>query len=395
MAPVTDRLADWVALVDELYPQRDAAEWDATGLQVGDPDDPVDAVLVCLDVTDATLDEAVQAGANLILAHHPLLFRPLQRLTPSTGAGRLALRAVRERVALLAAHTNFDVAQPGTTEPICRILDLRDPRRLVDQGLTEAGVKLVTFVPQGDTAAVLQALAAAGAGVIGEYDHCSFSVAGTGTFRPSSMANPAVGQRGRLNEVTEDRLEIRVPRSRLGAAMAALLTAHPYEEVAYDLYPLAEAPGDESPKGFGRVGRLPEPLALRELADRLAVGLPSPHLRVAGDLDRPVRTVAACGGAGDSLIDAAVGAGADVYVTGDLRHHPALDALAMGLAMIDAGHYATEAPAVATLRDAVAAGAAGRGLSARLLASTVRTEPWAPYAPPASRQRPPARTGGL
>ncbi|MDP8969666.1 MAG: Nif3-like dinuclear metal center hexameric protein, partial [Actinomycetota bacterium] len=285
MSPVTDRLADWVALVDELYPQRDAADWDATGLQVGDPDDPVNAVLVCLDVTDATLDEAVQAGANLLLAHHPLLFRPLQRLTPSTGAGRLALRAARERIALLAAHTNFDVAQPGTTGPICGILGLRDTRPLIAQGDTDSAVKLVTFVPQADTAAVLQALAAAGAGEIGEYDHCSFSVAGTGTFRPSSVANPAVGQRGRLNEVTEDRLEIRVPRSRLGTVLPALLTAHPYEEVAYDLYPLAEAPGTSPEKGFGRVGRLPEALALRELADRLTVGLPSPHLRVAGDLD--------------------------------------------------------------------------------------------------------------
>lgn len=383
-----DRLVDWVALVDDLYPPADASDWDATGLQAGDPDDPVHAVLVCVDVTAATLDEAVHAGADLILAHHPLLFRPLQRLTPSTAAGGLALRAARQRIALLAVHSNFDVAQTGTTDPIVKVLDLRGTRVLADpRPDPTAQVKLVTFVPRDDTTGVLQALAAAGAGVIGEYDHCSFRVSGTGSFRPSPSARPTVGERGRLNEVAEDRLEMLVPSERLDAAVAALLAAHPYEEVAYDVYPLATA-SHSPPKGLGRVGTLPESLSLRQVADRLAVGLPSPHLRVAGDLDRSVRTVAACGGAGDALVEAAVAAGADVYVTGDLRHHPALDALSLGLATIDAGHYATEAPAMAVLQEALSGAAAARGLTARLIASTVRTEPWTSYAPPASR--PPA-----
>lgn len=379
-----DRVADWVALLHDLYPVGDAEGWDSVGLQVGDPDDAVGTVLVCLDITSAVLDEAAGAGADLLVAHHPLLLRPLERLTPGTARGRLALRAARERRAVVAAHTNFDVAAPGTTEPMTDLLGLVDVRPLrpsPDDELQQ--VKLVTFVPEADTAAVLAALSGAGAGRIGAYDHCSFRSRGTGTFRPSAAANPTVGERGTLNEVAEDRLEIVVGVDRLEEAVAALRRAHPYEEVAFDAYPLM-SPGRDGAKGLGRVGDLPAPLPLHQVADRLAEGLPSPHLRVVGDLQRPVQRVAACGGAGDGLISDAVRADADVYVTGDLRHHAALDAATLGLALIDAGHYATEAAALPTLRTSLAEAARDRGLTAGLLASEVRTEPWADY-PPAPR----------
>jgi hypothetical protein len=275
---------------------------------------------------------------------------------------------------------------PGTTDPIAALLDLRDPRPLRPQLLVDAPlVKLVTFVPSDAAAAVLSALAVSGAGVIGEYDRCSFRVAGTGTFRPSASAHPVVGERGRVNEVGEDRLEAVVPRHLLGGAVRALRDAHPYEEVAFDVYPLLDAEAPSAGKGFGRVGDLEEPMTLRELADRLVDGLPAPHLRVAGDLDAGVRRVAACGGAGDGLIGAALAAGADCYVTGDLRHHVTLDALTAGLALVDAGHGATEAAALPGLQAALAAEASRRGLRARLLASSLPAEPWAPYQPPSGR----------
>ncbi len=369
-----DRLADWVALVDARYPESDAAAWDATGLQVGDPDDLVSAVLICLDVTDATLDEAQRVGADLVVAHHPLLFRPLARLTPATASGRLALRAARTGVAILAVHTNLDVALPGTSDPVAALLGLQDVRALQPQA--DEQVKLVTFVPHESTSAVLTALARAGAGVIGEYEECSFRVAGTGTFRPSAQAQPAVGERLRRNEVAEDRLEMLLARDRLRAVVAALVAAHPYEEVAWDAYPLVAAPNGPRRKGLGLVGDLPEARPLGTLAADLANGLPAPTLRVAGDLDTPIRRVAACGGAGDSLIGAALSAGADVLVTGDLRHHVALDARTLGLALVDAGHYATEAAAMPAFRDALADGAQERGLGARLIASGVSTDPW-------------------
>lgn len=377
---MTDRLADWVALVDELYPERDAGGWDNTGLQVGAPDDPVTRVLVCLDVTDATVREAAEAGADLVLAHHPLFFRPLAGLTPGSAAGQLALRAAREGIGVLAAHSNLDVARGGTTQPIVDLLGLDDARPLAPHDdPAEKTVKLVTFVPVDHTMAVLEAMAGAGAGVIGEYDHCSYRLSGTGTFRPSEAANPASGVRGQLNEEHEERLEMDVPRRLLADVAAALDAAHPYEEVAYDVYPLEGSPNT---KGLGRVGDLPETRSLRAVADALAEGLPAPFMRVAGDLDAPVRRVAACGGAGDRLIDSALSAGADVYVTGDLRHHPTLDAVTQGMACIDAGHYASEAAALPSVRADLARAMQRRGLSARLVASEVRTEPWSAYVPP-------------
>lgn len=374
-----DTVGDWVGLVDRHWPERDAESWDRTGLQVGDPTAPVDTVLVCLDVTHDVLDEAERLGARLLLAHHPLLFRPLDRLTPATATGALALRAANAGIAILAAHTNFDVAQGGTSDPVATLLDLQDVRPLVPARFGDPGqqLKLVTFVPAEHTSAVLDAMSAAGAGVIGEYTSCSFRVAGTGTFRPSAQANPAVGEREQLNQEPEERLEMILPRARAADVINALRAAHPYEEVAFDLVPLVAAP--ESGKGLGRVGELPEPRTLRELAARLAEGLPSPHLRTAGDPHREIRHVAVVGGAGDSLIGAALASGADCYVTGDLRHHVALDALSMGMALIDAGHYATEAAALPHLLDTLREAAGRHGLAARLVASALRTEPWSDW----------------
>ena len=372
---MTDRVADWVAAIDAAYPFAQAASWDQVGLQVGDPQASVDGVLVCLDVTAETIAEAQQAGANLILAHHPLLFRPLERLTPDSAAGRLALAAASAGISVVAAHTNFDAAVDGTTAPVMSLLGIESATPL--EASSGGGlVKIVVFVPVESTGEVLRAAFDAGAGGIGDYDECSFRVTGTGTFRPSAQANPAVGERERRNDVAEDRVEMIVERRRASAAVAAITQAHPYEEVALDVYPLEGIAADGPATGLGRVGDLPAPLPLREVARRLRDGLPSPLLRVAGDPDREVSRVAACGGAGDSLIEAALRAGADVYVTGDLRHHVTLDARTQGMALIDAGHFRTEAAALPSLLDAVRTAALDRGLSARLLASEAVTDPW-------------------
>jgi dinuclear metal center YbgI/SA1388 family protein len=368
-----DRLSEWVELVHRAYPPGDAAEWDQVGTHVGAPDDAVGGVLVCLDVTEEVVDEAVAVGADLLLAHHPLFFRALPRLTPDTAAGRIALHAARSRRAIVAAHTNFDVAVGGTSDPMVDLLGLTGVRPLRPSAAPVRS-KLVTFVPTEATGEVLAAMSDAGAGTIGEYTSCSFRVTGTGTFRPSARANPATGQRQRLNEVVEDRLEVLVDHGVVDAVVTALVDAHPYEEVAYDLVPVTSTA--TSSKGLGRVGSLPEPLALGEIARTVARELPSPHLRLAGNPDALVTRVAVCGGAGDSLIDAARGTGAELYITGDLRHHPTLDARTQGLALIDAGHYWTETAALPRLVAHLGELASGRGLSARLIASTTRTDPW-------------------
>ncbi|MBW3577163.1 MAG: Nif3-like dinuclear metal center hexameric protein [Actinobacteria bacterium] len=371
---MTDTVGDWVDLVHTRYPPEHATDWDQVGLQVGDRSWPVNRVLITLDVTSAVVAEAAAGPPTLVVAHHPLLFRPLRRLTADTASGRVALAAARAAVAVLAAHTNLDVAQDGagTSDPVMRCLDIVDPDPLTHQPAAGGEMKLVTFVPPEHVGRVLDALAAVGAGVIGDYERCSFRVRGTGTFRPRTGADPHVGTVGRDNQVVEDRLEIVVPAERIAPAVAALLRTHPYEEVAYDLYPLAR--GDRA--SFGRVGDLPRPGALREVATRIRDRLPAPHLRYAGDPDRTIRRVAAVGGSGQGFVTEALRAGADVLVTGDLKHHGVLDALESGLAMIDAGHHATEHAAIEPWLQRLQADARRQGLRADLVASRTSTVPW-------------------
>ncbi len=372
---VRDTVGAWLAVLHERYPPSQAAEWDNPGLQVGDPDWAVERVLVTLDVTSDVLAEAADGPPTLVIAHHPLLFRPLRAVTPSTAPGRLALAAASAGTAVAAAHTNLDVTADGagTSDPVAIVLELEEVRPLTDQLGESDRMKLVTFVPPEAVDAVLDAVSTAGAGRIGDYQRCSFRVEGVGTFRPSPGSDPYSGEGiGQDAEERELRLEVEVPRAAVGAVVAALLAAHPYEEVAYDLVPLLTG----ATVGFGRVGRLPSPRTLREVADTIRLDLPAPHLRYAGDPERRVETVAIVGGAGDALLDAAQASGADVYVTGDLRHHVTLNALEQGLALIDAGHHATEVAAIPAFRARLEVSGRERGLTAPVVASGIPTVPW-------------------
>lgn len=336
-------VGDWLRILDGLFPLSLAEDWDTVGLQVGDRSWPADRVLVALDPTLDLVREAVGGGCGLVVTHHPLLFRPLPRVDLGEPVARIVGEALRSQTAVAAYHTNADAARPGVTDALAEVLDLR-VTGVLRPSEADDRVKLVTFVPTDATAKVLDALALEGAGVIGEYTHCSFRVTGTGTFRPSDRANPVIGDRGELNEVEEDRLEVVVPRPRLASTVRALVEAHPYEEVAYDVYPLVAGEGP----GPGRVAEPDAELTAVGLAERCRDRLGA-VVRTAGDLDRPVRTVALCGGAGASLIPDAVRAGVDAYVTGDVKHHQALDAVAAGLTVIDAGHHGTEWPFVESL----------------------------------------------
>ncbi len=374
---MTDTVSDWLTLVDARHPEATAQSWDHVGLQVGAPDAPVDRVLVALDVTSTVVAEAAQVPNTLVLAHHPLLFRPLAALTPDTATGRVALAAAQGGVAVAAAHTNLDVATDGagTSDPVVRALDLVDVGPLTTATVPAGDVKLVTFVPHEHLDAVLDALAEAGTGTIGGYTHCSFTTPGTGRFRPGPDARPFVvagdGRDG-PTAVEEVRVEVVVPRARVDAARAALATAHPYEQVAVDVYLLA----DTTRPSLGRRGRLPAPMPLGAVAARLRDALPAPDLRLAGDPARVVDTVAVVGGAGDSMVDAALAAGVDLYVTGDLRHHVVLDALEQGLALVDAGHHAVEVAALPHWIDLLRADAREQALTAAVVASAVSTRPW-------------------
>jgi dinuclear metal center YbgI/SA1388 family protein len=345
MSPI---VGDWLRIVDGLFPPALAEDWDSVGLQVGDRAWPADRVMVGLDPTADVVKEAAEHRCGLLVTHHPLVFRPLASIDLADPVARVAAHALADRVAVVACHTNADAARPGVTDALAEVLELRVTGVLRAARAPER-VKLVTFVPPEATAKVLDALALAGGGVIGEYTHCSFRVGGTGTFLPSDRANPAVGERGALNEVEEDRVEMVLPRDRLSAVLTALREAHPYEEVAHDVYPLIGGPGS----GPGRVAEPAAPISVRELADRCRERLGS-AVRTAGDPERAARSVALCGGAGAFLIPDALEAGADAFVTGDVKHHQALDAAASGLAVIDAGHHGTEWPFVAVLAEVLA-----------------------------------------
>lgn len=336
-----------IAGLEVAYPPRLAQGWDSVGLVCGDPAQPVERALVCVDVTADVVTAAVAEHCGLIVAHHPLLLRGVDTVAASTPKGALIHRLIRAGCALYTAHTNADSARPGVSDALADALGLRETVAL--QPVPTELDKWVVMVP-GDAAPQVRAgLFAAGAGEIGDYRHCAWSVEGVGQFEPMPGARPAVGSVGGLTELAEIRLEVVADRHLRAAVLAALRAAHPYEEPAFDILELAEIPASGGPDGvgLGRVGVLRDELTLREFIELAAARLPRAAwgLRAAGDPDRRISRVAVCGGAGDSLIGAAAAAGADVYVTGDLRHHVVDEAMrAGGPALVDAGHWATEFP---------------------------------------------------
>lgn len=373
-------LRDVTALLDEWFDPRWAESWDAVGLVCGDPDEPVGRILLAVDAVPATVAEAVDRGAQLLVTHHPLLLTGVHGVPADDPKGALVHRMIRNGVAHLAAHTNADVADPGVSDALAALFGLRDTAPLAPQ--TDPALdKLVVFVPHDAATRLVDALAAAGAGALGDYDRCAWTTTGTGTFRPLAGANPAIGTVGAVEEVPETRVEMVVPAGRRGAVVAALRAAHPYEEPAFDL--LAQAPLPTS-RGTGRIGDLPVPVSLREFTALAARVLPRTAwgVRAAGEPDQPVRRVAVCGGSGGSLAEAARAAGADAFLTADLRHHPVVEAVTergAGMALVDAAHWATEAPWL----DALAARLRERlGTTVDVHVSRQVTDPWTLHARP-------------
>jgi dinuclear metal center YbgI/SA1388 family protein len=329
---------DIIGFLESVAPLRLAAEWDNVGLLVGQRDVEARRVMTCLTVTPSVAAEAVEGNVQLIVAHHPVLFRGVKRLTDETAEGRVLLALIRAGVAVYSAHTAFDNAGGGINAELARRLGLTNVAPL-RRGADGQSCKVVVFVPDKDLAKVSDAMFAAGAGHIGQYCECSFRLAGTGTFFGTDATNPTVGQKGRREEVSEWRLEVACPGNSVDAVVAAMQTAHSYEEPAYDVYPLKPL---EARLGEGRVGDLERPVPLGELALRAKVVLEARAVQVVGDAERVVKRVAvACGAGGEFLSDAAR-AYADVFLTGEMRFHDHLDAQARGVALLLPGHYATE-----------------------------------------------------
>ena len=372
-------VGDAVEVLERAYDPRWAESWDAVGLVTGDLDQPVRRVLLAVDPAPVVVDEAVAWSADLLVTHHPLLLRGVHGVATTTPKGRAVTALVRGGVALYVAHTNADVADPGVSDALAEVLGLVDTRPL-RRSAAGATYKLVTFVPPAHVERLVDALAAAGAGRIGDYDRCAWTTDGTGTFRGGEGTRPAVGEPGRVERVAEARVEMVLPGAAVAAVTAALRAAHPYEEPAFDLVTLAPA---EVARGTGRVGRLAQPVPLRDFAAQVRAALPATAggVRVGGDPDRLVERVAVCGGAGDDLFAEVRASGADVYVTADLRHHPAAEALEHGApALLDCAHWATEWPWLAAAERVLRAGLAERDPAAAdsvaTRVSTIVTDPW-------------------
>jgi len=374
------QLADVLSVLDRLYDPAWAQPWDAVGLVTGDPDAIVRRVLFAVDPVAAVAAEAVRTGADLLVTHHPLFLAPVHGVPATTAKGRLLHRLLRAGVALHVAHTNADVANPGVSDALGKVLGVAGLRPL-SAAPADPLDKLVTFVPQAEAEGVLDALARAGAGGIGEYSRCAWTTAGIGTFMPGPGAAPAIGRAGEVERVAETRLEMVLPRARRAAVVTALLAAHPYEEPAYDVLELALPPVG---RGHGRIGELPVTEPLRDFVARAAARLPATAvgLRTAGNPDRAIRTVAVCGGAGDDLFEEAKVAGADVYLTADLRHHPVSELVEEGgPALVDAAHWATEWPWLPDAAERLRSELAAIGTTVETAVSRLRTDPWTLHQP--------------
>lgn len=375
-------LHDVVAAMEARYRPEWAEPWDAVGLTCGDPSAAVNRIHFAVDASPAVVDEAIQAGAQLLITHHPLLFKPVTSVSAQTAKGASIHRLITAGCALFSAHTNADRARPGVSDALADALGLIDTRPLVPLP-SEPLQKFVVFVPEADAQRVIDAMASAGAGAIGDYSRCAWSSTGLGTFRPEPGAEPTIGRVGLIEVVPEQRVEMIAPSRHRADVVAALREAHPYEEPAFDVFDLASF---DTSAGLGRIGWLPHPVPLRAFVDQVAAALPvgAGGARASGDPERLVSIVAVCGGAGGSVLDVVGRTAADAYVTGDLGHHTAgefIDAVgSAGPALIDATHFGTEWPWLTQAAALLVDDLSGVGTTVEATVSTLPTDPWRMHA---------------
>lgn len=336
---------DIMQTMEALAPVSLAEDWDNVGLQVGHPEKDINRVLLALTATEDVVDEAINCRYDMILTHHPLIFSALKSMREDQPLTRILAKLIRYDIAHYCAHTNLDIADGGVNDALAAKLGLEELRPLSPSGRKKR-YKLTVFVPSSDVKHVQAALFAAGAGRQGDYDSCSWQSPGTGSYRPLEGAQPAIGDVGKFHEEPEARLEVLVHEDDLYRVREALLKAHPYEEVAYDIF---EEIHMDTPYGIGRIGKLSEPKALKDLLPLWSQALKTP-LRYGGDPERLVEWVGLCGGSGQSYITAAAAQGCQVFLTGDVRYHGYEEALGQDLILIDAGHYASEAPVLESLQ---------------------------------------------
>jgi dinuclear metal center YbgI/SA1388 family protein len=369
---MTATVAQFVRILDHIAPPRLAESWDNVGLQIGNRDWPVKKVWTALDPLPEVVARACENDVDLLVTHHPLFFKPVTHIDCDSPLGGIAEMALSRRLAIFSAHTNLDSVSGGVNDVLAGRMGLQKVRGLA--GPADADMcKLAVFVPSNRVKTILDTLFAMDAGRMGNYSCCTFRCEGVGTFLPGAGASPAIGKTGTLTEVQESRIEILVANTDLGAVVGALKKVHPYESMAYDVYPLTVR---DHQSGLGRVGELESPLPLDALAVKLKADLNLSAVKMVGKADMMVETVAVCSGSGASLLTAAISKGAQAYVSGDLGYHTARDAQQAGIGLIDVGHFGSEHLVVdvlaAFIRDAIK----DSGISATVEAVDTETDPF-------------------
>lgn len=330
------KIKEVISILENLSPIALQEGYDNSGLTVGSKEQEVSGILCTLDVTMEVLEEAIQKDANLIISHHPVIFQGLKSLTGKNNVERIVIKAIQNNIALYAGHTNFDNIPNGVNEVICKKIGLTELKIL--SPVKDKLVKLVTFVPLDAADKVRNAIFEAGAGAIGNYDSCSYNILGEGTFQGNETTKPFVGEQGKLQKEPEIRIETILPDYLQNKVVSALIKAHPYEEVAYDLYPLNNRLNSI---GAGMIGELTESISANDLFQQLKEEFKAEGIRFAGDNTKNIKRIAVCGGSGSFLINDAIRNKADAFITGDVKYHQFFDNH-NNLLIIDIGHYESE-----------------------------------------------------
>ncbi|WP_422486507.1 Nif3-like dinuclear metal center hexameric protein [Gudongella sp. DL1XJH-153] len=328
---------DIVSKFEQWVPLNLVDSWDNTGLQIGDPEQLIKGIIISMDVTEDVVEEAIREQCNMIVTHHPFIFRPMDNLVLNTYKGRLIKRIISNDILIYNAHTNLDLAVEGINDQLALIFGMKNTETLSELSSEEL-VKVAVYVPETHQNKILEALSESDAGHIGNYSECSFTVRGTGRFKPQAGSNPFLGSTGRLESVAEVRIETIVKKDLLQRTMDMIKEEHPYEEVAFDIFPILNK---GKGFGYGRVGNI-EDCTLKELAESTKALLNLDEIRVYGSDKGIINRIAVCGGAGSDFIRDAARKGAQVYITGDIKYHDAQLAYEEGIVIIDGTHYGTE-----------------------------------------------------
>ncbi|MCX6261156.1 MAG: Nif3-like dinuclear metal center hexameric protein [Bacteroidia bacterium] len=330
------KVSELCSYLDSAIPLSFQEGYDNSGLQVGLPDKEIASALITLDITEKVIDEAIQKGCGIVISHHPLIFSGIKNIAGRSPADRILVKAIKNDIAVYSSHTNLDMMIDGVSKKMAQKLGLQNMKVLLP--LKEKLIKLVTFIPEDHLEKVREAVFNAGAGLIGNYDRCGFTVSGTGSFRAGEGTNPFTGEKGKEHFEKEVRFETILFSHLKEKVVNALLDTHPYEEVAYDIYSLEN---DNIDYGLGCTGDLAEPLSENGFLSLVSSVFEARGIRYSGLTGKTVKKIALCGGSGASLLSNAVSARADVYITGDIKYHTWFEADDRIL-LVDCGHFETE-----------------------------------------------------